>query len=298
LIILDFITTVVKEFLTLTIDVLPYFILGVLFGALLEKYSSPGLIIKYLGKGTKSIINASLLGSILPGCSCATIPMAGGLKAAGAPVATVTAFIMVSPLLSPHTLVLNYGMLGWEFTLARILFSLAGAISLGLIVRAFETKKVKGFVFPEILPMAGGTGLNDAGPDRKSLVKCTVDILKSLGKYFLLGMLIASFLTALIPDDAISRYTGGNGPFAYIMALVIGIPLYVCEGEEIPITLALLKLGLGPGPAFTFLLGSIGTCVPTLIMAPKVIGRRPTMVYLAAWLVFALTFGVLFGLFY
>jgi hypothetical protein len=33
-------------------------------------------------------------------------------------------------------------------------------------------------------------------------------------------------------------------------------------------------------------------------MAPKVIGRRPTMVYLAAWLVFALTFGVLFGLFY
>lgn len=61
------------------------------------------------------------------------------------------------------------------------------------------------------------------------------------------------------------------------------MPLYVCEGGEVPLTLALLKLGVGIGPAFTFLLSSVGTCLPTLTMAPRIIGWRATWAYLAMW---------------
>ena len=63
-----------------------------------------------------------------------------------------------------------------------------------------------------------------------------VQITRNLGKYFILGMLIASVLTIFIPEEAIPQYIGSSGIFAYAVAVLVGIPLYVCEGEEIPIT--------------------------------------------------------------
>src|SRR3989338_8130921 len=108
-----------SEFLSLTLSIFPYFILGVLFGASLETYLKFDWVLKYLNKGSISVVNAGLLGAILPGCACATMPMARGLKAKGAGLGTVSAFILVSPLLSPQTIVLTYGLLGVKFMLAR-----------------------------------------------------------------------------------------------------------------------------------------------------------------------------------
>ena len=45
-------------------------------------------------------------------------------------------------------------------------------------------------------------------------------------------------------------------------------------------------MGVGIGPAFTFMQVSVGTCLPTLMMLPKLIGLKLTVVYLAFWLVY------------
>jgi uncharacterized membrane protein YraQ (UPF0718 family) len=120
-------------------------------------------------------------------------------------------------------------------------------------------------------------------------------ILRSITPYFLLGMLIAGVLSALLPEDAVPRYLGGSsGVATYLLAAIVGIPLYVCEGEEVPITYALIARGLGPGPALTFLLGSVGTCIPTILMARKIIGDRATALYAVFWFVFVISAGVLF----
>jgi uncharacterized membrane protein YraQ (UPF0718 family) len=42
------------------------------------------------------------------------------------------------------------------------------------------------------------------------------------------------------------------------------------------------------GPAFTFMLGAVGTCIPTIAMAPRVIGRTATYVYVGVWLLLAI----------
>lgn len=290
------------EFVSLTLKVIPYFILGVVFGALLKTYLRADFAFKHLRRGTSSVINASILGAILPGCACATIPMAEGLKEKGARLGTIAAFIMVSPLLSPQTVILTYAMLGWKFTAARIFFSLAGAIIIGLVFNYLEKKRVEGFISFEGSLNSGGEApepLSCECEDKKTgFWKAAFDIGKDLSKYFLLGMFIASLLTVLIPEEAIPKYIGSSGAFAYAVAVLIGIPIYICEGEEIPLTLALLKLGLGGGPAFSFLLGSVGTCIPTMIMAQKVIGRKPVLYYLIYWFIFAITSGLLFSLFF
>ncbi|MBU1599197.1 permease [bacterium] len=297
--ILETVYHIFKEFISLTLQVFPYFVAGTAFGALMEAYIKPEFALRYLNRGTSSVIYASILGAILPGCACTTVPMAEGLKEKGSRLGTIAAFIMVSPLLSPHTVVLTYGMLGLKFTVARVIFSLSGAIILGIAFNYFEDKKVKGFVLPA---KPKNNCCESCPPDckieKKGFWRSFIRISRELGKYFILGMFIASLFTVLIPKEAIPRYIGSSGVFAYVVAVLVGIPIYICEGEEIPITLALLKLGLSAGPAFTFLLGSIGTCIPTMIMAQKIIGKKPTLFYIIGWFVFAICSGLLFSLFF
>lgn len=296
----EFIAAASGEFFSLIVIVLPYFVIGVLVGALLETFTGKDFASRRIGDGVSGVIKATLLGALLPGCACATIPMARGLKATGAKLGVVSAFIMVSPLLSPHTLILNYGLLGLRFTVARIVASLAAAILLGLMFNFLEKKRLTGFCAPAAPdePDAGGAGCQTdcecETMTRVSFWRSAKNITLELGKYFVLGILIASVLSALIPEGAIAEYLGSSGVRAYASAVAIGIPLYVCEGEEIPIALSLLKLGLGPGPTFAFLLGSVGACIPTIIMAQKIIGRRPMVVYVLFWIVFAITAGALF----
>lgn len=289
---------ILREFISLTLSVIPYFILGTLFGALMETYIKPDFAFKYLRKGFSSVVNASILGAILPGCACTTMPMAEGLKRKGAKMGTVSAFIMVSPLLSPHTVVLTYGMLGWKFTLARIIFSLSGAITLGILFNYFEKREVKGFILSDKSGYVCKDCSSDTQEEKLNFWKSFISITKNLGKYFLLGMLIATILMVIIPEEAIPRYIGSSGVFAYLVAVLVGIPVYICEGEEIPLTAALLKLGLGIGPAFSFLLGSVGTCIPTMLMAQKIIGRRPVLFYILGWFIFAIVSGLFFDLFF
>ena len=106
-------------------------------------------------------------------------------------------------------------------------------------------------------------------------------------------MAIASTLMTLVPPHTIPSIIGSSGPLAYTVALFAGIPMYVCEAEEIPLTKMFLELGLGKGPSFTFMLASVGTCIPTILMAQKVIGKRATLLYVVYWFLIALISGLL-----
>lgn len=281
----------------LLIKVTPYFLLGVLFSGLLKVYVRPAWTESFFTRGTSSVFYASLAGALLPGCSCATMPMSDGVKAQGGRLGTVTAFIIISPLLSPITIAMTYAMLGWKMTVARIVVPFLFSMSVGMLLNTLEAAGVKGFSFPGAAVAPPGSSCS-VEPFRPTLWGSLWHILRDLGPYFLLGMALAALLTTLIPEEAIPRYIGGSGPLAYLLAAFIGIPVYVCEGEEVPLTYALLKLGLGPGPAFSFLLGSVGTCIPTMIMARRIIGASATVLYVLAWFLFAIGGGWVISLWF
>ena len=293
-------THIFHTFWHLIIEVTPYFFLGIGFSALLEVYIKTDFLYKLLDQGNKSVVYTTLLGAILPGCACATIPMAESIKSKGGNLGTLTSFIMVSPLLGPHTIILTYGLLGSDFTIARVLFSIIGAITLGLLTNVLANKKKSGFNHPQPHNNAiknntcCHTEKQDNHHHNPRFLHHFFHLTKKLGPYFLVGISIASLLTALMPPTLIPKYVGSSGSLAYGLALIGGIPMYVCEAEEIPITLSLLSVGLGPGPALTFMLGAVGTCIPTMLMAQKIIGKKPTLLYVGCWFIFALSAGLLF----
>jgi uncharacterized protein len=303
---MDALLAVGEAFAELMWTVLPWFAVGTLTAALVETFVPVAWAQRALG-GRSGLPAAVTAGAVLPGCSCTTMPLAAGLSGlAGARVGTLTAFVFVSPLLSPITVLLTLSLLGWEMTAARVLAALGGSLAIGLIVNRYEARfRPK----PVLMPVAGaspeadgccettgGPCETDAGPRRwAALARSARRILRSVVPYFLAGMLVAAVLSALVPEDAVPDLLGGSGGvWAFALAAAVGIPLYVCEGEEVPLTVGLLAAGLGPGPSLTFLLGSVGTCVPTLLMSRGILGGRATAFYLAFWIVFAISVGTLY----
>lgn len=280
-----------SEFSHLTIMILPYFCLGILFGALLESKANFNIIHKFLNKGKRSIVAASTLGGILPGCACATIPMAEGLLRKNARLATVVAFIFTSPLLAPQTIILTHGLLGAKFTIARVIFSMVGGISIGLIIHYIGLKK------PTIIDSLHDHNNCSHHDEKPRFLNSVLSISKKLGKYFIIGMAISALLTISIPKDIIPNTLSQFPLLGYFVAALIGIPVYICEGEEIPITFSLLSLGLSQGPALTFLLGAVGTCIPTMLFAQKILGKKPVIFYCVFWAVFAPLSGFIFSFF-
>ncbi|MDX2225806.1 MAG: permease, partial [Verrucomicrobiae bacterium] len=264
-----------------------------------------------------SLVTAIAAGSLLPGCAMTTMPIAASLRERGARLGTLTCFIMIAPILSPHTVILTLGMLGWKFTLGRILLPVIMTFFVGWILNTLETRGWKHFQFPgfktspkpahksccshpEAAPEeeAGTDHCHREGADSNvPFWKSVLNIFVQLSPYLLIGLLLVSVFQNFVTQSWIEAHLRG-GLGAYVLAALIGIPLYVCEGSEVPMTYALMEAGVGPGPAFTFLLGAVGTCIPTTAMAFRIIGWAPTLIYLAAWLVLTVGGGMLISLWY
>ncbi len=301
---------VADRFAHLTASVLPWLAIGLLAAAAIRAFVPAELAGRLLG-GRAGLPVAIAAGALLPGCSRTTIPLAMGLRGfAGQRLGTLTALVFVAPLLSPITVALTWSMLGWRMAAARVIAAIAGSAAIGLLINRFE----RWFEAPRRLrPIAGGAPTQDeccvdeddaredgnrhAVAAARRLVDETLALGRTVLPYFLAGMVLAAVVTALLPEDAIPDLIGGaGGPLAFMLAAVLGAPIYVCQGEEVPLTYAVLASGVGPGPSLTFLLGSVGMCLPTVVMSRAVLAPRVTAFYVAFWTAWVVLAGAAFHL--
>lgn len=290
--------TVLHTFLQLLLEAVPLFLLGAVLGAALEAWLKPGWIEGWIGSGHRSVMAAALAGALLPGCAMSTMPLAQSLRRRGAALGTLTAFIMIAPILSPHTIVLTATLVSVPMAIGRVVLSLAVTLLLGTVLNAMERRG--SLASPATKSAANKdqccnaeSAPGQASAWRRFLTELVAN-LRSLTPYLLGGLFVAALISATIPADTIHQYLRA-GWKAYLFAALIAFPIYVCDGGEIPLTRALLAMGVGPGPAFCFMLASVGTCVPTIAMATRIIGWPATVIYLVAWLLLAVGGGVLMG---
>jgi hypothetical protein len=313
-------------------DAAPWFVGGALIGIAVERWMPRAWAERWLTRGNAPVVTAALAGAILPGCALTTVPVAAAFRDKGARVGALAAFMMIAPILSPHTIVLNLAMLGWPITLGRIALPMIVCIALGLLLNGLADRRIAAFQTPSgPLPKSGvspccgtsepsepsccGESITPAATDRGccgtavaapattatchsqsaiSFLGSFWRSLRELGPYFLLGLLAVAVVETFVPHETLARFLSG-GWTAHLIAAAGGIPVYVCEGAEIPLTAALVKMGVGSGPAFSFLLASVGTCIPTIAMAPRIIGWAATASYVAAMLVTSVGGGMLLG---
>jgi len=92
-----------------------------------------------LGDGTfKNSLKAILLGIPLPLCSCSVIPFATSLRKSGASRSSTLSFLIATPITGVDSIAATYGVLGWFFTLYRVLSSIVIALLAGVLSMVFD----------------------------------------------------------------------------------------------------------------------------------------------------------------
>src|SRR5215216_4718536 len=123
-------------FVAIVVQALPFLALGVLLSGAITALVSPAVLERALPSSTLlAVPGAALAGTALPGCECASVPIAGRLCARGVQPAAAVAFMLAAPAVNPVVLVATAVAFPGQpqMVLARFLGSLGTAVLVGLL---------------------------------------------------------------------------------------------------------------------------------------------------------------------
>jgi hypothetical protein len=267
----------------------PYILLGFLFAGLLHVFVRQDVMSKYFsGNGFKQSFKAALIGVPLPLCSCGVLPTAIALRRNGASTAATTSFLIATPQTGVDSIVATYSLLGLPFAILRP-------------VAAFVTAVLGGCIMGRLSTIDTPSLHNDKQSEVE--VKMTfaekiklmikygfVDMVASVGKWLVIGLIIAALITVLVPNDFFVTFAE-RPILAMIAVVVIAVPMYVCATGSIPIALSLMLKGLTPGVAFVFLMAGPAVNFASYTLLSHTLGRRNTLIYIAIIAISAICIG-------
>ncbi len=290
----QFIYNFLAESWKLTAFMAPYLVLGFFFGGVLYAFLPSGLISRHLGKENfAGVVKASLFGIPLPLCSCGVLPVATSARESGAGRAPTLSFLITTPVTGIDSILATYALLGWIFTVARIIVSLILGLLAGVLTILIPGKSLA--PEPEHCPSCelNLEALTFRQKIKKMLFYAFYELPETLSGSVLLGLVIAGLITVLIPAHLISDYIG-TGLLGILVAVFIAVPLYVCATGSIPVATAMILKGFSPGAALAFLIAGPATNAVAITTVRKILGTRALLIYLAVIFAGALGFGKIF----
>jgi uncharacterized membrane protein YraQ (UPF0718 family) len=125
----------------------------------------------------------------------------------------------------------------------------------------------------------------------------TWDFAKMLVPLLYGGVFIVGFISVLLPEKQVAQWVGDNSLRANLVASVIGAFWYFATLTEIPITQALMGLGMHKGPVLALLLAGPALSLPSMIVLQRIMGTLKTIVFVALVVVMSTIVGMIFGAF-
>jgi uncharacterized membrane protein YraQ (UPF0718 family) len=124
----------------------------------------------------------------------------------------------------------------------------------------------------------------------------TWDFTKMLIPLLYGGVFFVGFLSVLLPETYIVQLVGNNSIKSNFVASVVGTFWYFATLTEVPITQALMKLGMHNGPVLALLLAGPALSLPNILVIRKVMGNRRTFVFILLVVIMSTIAGLIFGL--
>jgi hypothetical protein len=284
---------------TILAEIIPLFLVVTFLAGLALEYISAETLRRNLGgKGSISgTLLATFFGFITPFCSCSTIPVVGGMIAAGIPIGIITAFLFASPYPVEVALIMLGPLFGWAFAAIFCAAGVAIAILTGITIQKLGWQdQVK-----SVASLIGGSESNNAEDPQisreafkakaKRAVVYAFSFLKKQIGYIIVGSAIGAFIYGFLPTDLVLTYAGGSSIFAVPIAALIGVPLYVSIIPVIPIVFSLYLKGLSAGAVIAFLITATAISPPELIMLSGMFKKK----YIAAFIVVMIAGSIVTG---
>jgi hypothetical protein len=274
----------------------PYIIIGFLIAGALRHWVPQDILQHHLGNQSPSTLLKSVgIGSILPLCSCGTIPLGIGLFRSGASIGNMLAFMTSTPLLSPVLVAISLKLLGVKLTLSLLITSIAGAFGIGWLGnRLFNKTKhecEKEDKKPEFTHLSGNFNLRKNSKAAKTLKWSFFDLGADVSVDIIIGLGIASLLLTILPLEWVSGWLGQQDFLTLIYVILLGIPVYACSIPSIAVVQGLLLLGATPGAAIAYMIAGPATNLGELNAIRKSMGAKPASFYALSLFIIALTGG-------
>jgi len=291
----DFIKLIITDFWATIAEMSPYLLFGFFVAGLLSVLVSQQLVEKHLGGGGLwPLLKASIFGVPLPLCSCGVIPVSMSLHKHGASKGSTIAFLLSTPQTGVDSIFVTLSLLGPVFAVFRPVAALITGLVGGALVDVFEQGGEAQKSPAEKCTDECCSG-EKTGRVVKGLKYGFVTLPRDIGKAMLLGLVIAAFISALVPDGYFAEKLG-TGIFAMVVMMFLGIPVYVCATASVPVAAALILKGLTPGAALVFLMTGPATNAASFITIWKALGRTTAIIYLSTVAGCALLGGILLDL--
>jgi uncharacterized protein len=265
--------------------------------AIIRSYFPPERAKKLLSHKREYVGNflAALLGIVTPFCSCSAVPLFIGFLESGLPLGVTFSFLISSPTVNEIALVMLWGLFGWKIAVIYVATGVTIAFFSGIVIGKLHLEnQVEEYVYQ--IHMGESDIADLTWQERVRYAKeYTIDILKRVWPYVLIGIGIGGWIHGYAPIDFIVKYAGPDNPFAVIIAVLIAIPLYSNAAGTIPIVQALVEKGMPMGTALAFMMAVVAISTPEMIILRKVIKPKLIAIFAGVVSISIIIIGYLFN---
>ncbi|MEI4272295.1 permease [Klenkia sp. LSe6-5] len=253
-------------FVAVCLQALPFLVLGVLLSAAISTLVPPSFFARALPRRPGLAVPvAGAAGLVLPGCECASVPVAGSLVRRGVTPAAALAFLLSAPAINPVVLVATAVAFpdDPEVVVARFVASLAVALVMGWLWTAFG--RGRWLQLPPRHDHAPGTSRAAA-----FLAVVQHDLVHA-GGFLVVGGLTAATLNVVVPRawlDAVAA----EPLLAVLVLAALAVLLAICSEADAFVAAGLTSFSLTARLAFLV----VGPAVDVKLVALQTgtFGRR------------------------
>lgn len=284
-------------------EMAPYLMLGFFIAGVLRTFVPRTVYSRHLSpRNMKSVVKAAAIGIPLPLCSCGVIPTSVSLRKEGASHGACTSFLIATPQTGVDSIAATYSMLGLPFAIVRPVAALFTAMFGGWMVNRYAKDDERHSASYAHSSNQCENGCDCSHHDdvrtesfwaklKGALAYGFIDMLQDVGKWLVIGLLIAALITVAVPDEwlaALHEYKLLN----MLIVLSIAIPMYVCATGSIPIAVSLMAKGLTPGAALVLLMAGPAVNSASILVIGNSFGKRTLALYIMSIVIGSVFFGL------
>ena len=212
-------------FVAIIVQALPFLVLGVLMSAAIAAFVPRAFWQRALPSNPiLAVPVAGAAGIVLPGCECASVPVAGSLMARGVTPAAALAFLLSAPAINPIVLVSTFVAFPGEpeMVVARLIASFGTAVIVGWLWLRFGRP---GWLrIPQRMHVEGST------PWHTFRLTASHDFLHA-GGFLVIGGLAAAAMNVAMPTEWMEALA--SNPLLAILAMaVLAVLLSICSEAD------------------------------------------------------------------
>ncbi|MCM3160733.1 permease [Metabacillus litoralis] len=193
-------------FISILLEALPFVLLGVIISGIIQVFVSEEQIRRFIPRNKfLAIIMSCLVGALFPACECGIVPIVRRLVGKGMPLFAGVGFLLTGPLINPIVIFSTYMAFGEDPKMALL------RMVLGLITAMIITAMICVLFKKNQLKITKNSYHSEAQEQVKqpllmrlrSMVEHAIDEFFDMGKFLIIGAVLAAFVQTFISTKSI-----------------------------------------------------------------------------------------------